>query len=316
MNNAPLVPAAVEDRPTTAQGGTQNPPSAPLISHFAIKLPPFIRSRPDLWFSQAESQFALGRVTTSTTKFHHVMSVLPEDVLVDVADVLTSPSVEDPYSALKSAVIARSSPSDRQRLHEVMSTEPLGDRKPTHLLSQLRHILRGTQPTPLLDDRMLGEIFMSKLPPSVQMALSASDHATLDSLAQRADRLMELHRDSDAIPCISAAQASTQNSDPGSMLHASITDQAELASLRQQIRRLADTMENFRFGDSPPRGSSSRPSGRRERLSNRRRFEAHHTPGSPSPTRSDLCWYHTRFGRRARRCESPCVWSGNSSGNH
>lgn len=301
-------------RTTFIMDGT---PPAPLVSHFAIKLPPFIRSRPDLWFSQAECQFTLGHITSATTKFHHVMSVLPEDVLVEVADILTSPPSDDPYAALKAAVITRASPSDRQRLHELVSNEPLGDRKPSQLLRRLQHILGG--PTPLLDRRMLREIFLSKLPPSVQLVLAASDEADLDALSERADKLTELARESDPAACVTTLQKVPSNDPSGACQAAvSISDEGEFASLRQQVRRLADVMEDLRFGTLPPRRSSSpRPAGRlRPRRVNPSTSARSQFPSSPSPPPRGLCWYHSRFGGRARRCEPPCTWQGNILGDH
>ncbi|XP_064476898.1 uncharacterized protein LOC135390876 [Ornithodoros turicata] len=167
-------------------------PSAARVGHFAIRLPPFIRSRPDLWFQQAESQFALGGITTQSTRYHHILSVLSEDVLLEVSDVISSPPLQDPYDALKRAVISRVLPSDRQRLHELFSKEPLGDRKPSQLVRYMPQIL-GTAP---FDDKLFRELFLSKLPHAVQLALSVTEETDIVSLATRADKAMELFSDS------------------------------------------------------------------------------------------------------------------------
>ena len=43
---------------------------------------------------------------------------------------------------------------------------------------------------------------------------------------------------------------------------------------------------------------------------------------SPSPHRpphsqqEDLCWYHSRFGDKARKCQPPCSYVGNDSASH
>ncbi|XP_064462595.1 uncharacterized protein LOC135373302 [Ornithodoros turicata] len=285
----------------------------PLLSHFAIKLPQFIRPRPGLWFSQAECQFTLGHITSSTTKFHHVMSVLPEDVLIDVADILSSPPSDDPYVALKNAIISRASPSDRESLRELTSNEPLGDRKPSQLLRRLRFL--PFSPPPLLDTRILRKMFLSKLPSSVQMVLSASEDTTLEALAERADELMELGRNNDFATSISALQS--PSNDPGASCQAavSVSGQADFASLRQQVRRLADLMEDFRFDNLPRRRSfsprpPSRSRPRRDSSPNRANSEL-----ARSPPPRHLCWYHSRFRHRARRCEAPCGWQENFRGD-
>jgi len=58
---------------------------------------------------------------------------------------------------------------------------------------------------------------------------------------------------------------------------------------------------------SPPPRSSRAPSPRRERPP-RGRSSARASDGST------LCFYHRQFGADARRCNTPCSWSGNGSG--
>ncbi|XP_064475687.1 uncharacterized protein LOC135389578 [Ornithodoros turicata] len=156
-------------------------PTAANVGDFAIYLPPFIRSRPDLWFPQAESQFSLGGITTQSIRYHHISSVVCEDVLLEASDVLSSPPLEDPYDALKRAIISIVHPSDRQRLHELFSKEPLGDRKPSQLVRHMKQIL-GTAP---FDDKLFRELLLSKLPHAVQLALSVPEETCIAAVATR-----------------------------------------------------------------------------------------------------------------------------------
>lgn len=241
------------------------------------------------------------------------MSVLPEDVLIEVADMLSAPPTEDPYEALKNAIISRASPSNRQRLRELISSEPLGDRKPSQLLRRLQHLQGGSDA--LVSTQALRQLFVSKLPPSVQLVLAVADQTDLQALAGRADQLMELVDDSDSVSGSSSSRINACNIIPTEEEKSAVVCQAstshghhdDLASLRNEVRRLADAMEQCRLirpAQAPPpppfrRNGSPRPAP----LSRR---------SSPVPTsRRQLCWYHSRFGRRARRCESPCDWQGN-----
>ena len=48
------------------------------IRAMSIKLPPFSESNPELWFSKAESQFLVKGITSDTTKFHHLYTLMTD----------------------------------------------------------------------------------------------------------------------------------------------------------------------------------------------------------------------------------------------
>jgi hypothetical protein len=62
-------------------------PPAP-VAHVAVKLPTFWTMVPDMWFFQAECSFNRSRITTSYTKFEHVVMKLPEEVMISVRNLL------------------------------------------------------------------------------------------------------------------------------------------------------------------------------------------------------------------------------------
>jgi hypothetical protein len=49
------------------------------VARVAVPLPPFWPERPDVWFSQTDSQFAIAGITSETTKFHYVVSQLEQN---------------------------------------------------------------------------------------------------------------------------------------------------------------------------------------------------------------------------------------------
>jgi hypothetical protein len=55
--------------------------AAVTLAAVSIKLPTFWADNPEDWFRQAEAQFDLSNVTTQRTKFHHVLVVLPKEVI-------------------------------------------------------------------------------------------------------------------------------------------------------------------------------------------------------------------------------------------
>ena len=71
---------------------------------------------------------------------------------------------------------------------------------------------------------------------------------------------------------------------------------SEIDDLRAEVSRLRETVSAL----SSPRYQPRQPSPRLR---------------SPPP-RSNMCWYHARFGDRARKCSPPCSYSGNGGGQH
>ncbi|XP_064467157.1 uncharacterized protein LOC135378165 [Ornithodoros turicata] len=109
----------------------QQPTSVTAVS---VKLPPFWDRNPATWFIQAEAQFHLSGITAQTTEFYYVIAALSPSAADEVYDVIASPPADCPYDKLKSALLKRTTCSDRARLQQLLSAEELGDRRPTQLL--------------------------------------------------------------------------------------------------------------------------------------------------------------------------------------
>ncbi|BHF82124.1 hypothetical protein SprV_0802526100 [Sparganum proliferum] len=189
------------------------------------------------------------------------------------------------YTKLKAELLRLTSVSDRQRYHALVKEEALGDRKPSELLRRMRSLVGNMK----IDDRFFKEMFLERLPTSVQTILaSGSDDLEISKLAEMADRMMEVERLSS--PTIA------QVSQP---LNVSTSD---LAELKTQIAHLSATVAALQLRRSP--GPSRRSFGRDRRRSRSR------------PRTANLCWYHVNYGDKARRCVPPCSFKstqGNSS---
>ena len=73
-----------------------------------------------------------------------------------------------------------------------MSTEELGDWKPTQFLRRMQQLLGGTAPG-LPDSSFIQELFLQRLPSSVRMVLASTRRDTsVEELAQIADKIMEV----------------------------------------------------------------------------------------------------------------------------
>lgn len=320
--------------------GPLAPSAQSSIGHVAVRLPAFWPANPAVWFLQAECQFQLAGITTQATKFRHVASILPPEVASDVADVLMAPMGASPYDTLKSALIERTTASERRRYQQLLSAEDLGDRRPSQFLRHMKSLLGDRAPS--FDERFLKELFLQRLPPTVQMILASATNLSLAELALHADKIMEVapspictvasqqvtNSYPDPCPCPGPHPLADQcfARSPPANLPVPVQDPAAgLAAMRADIQRLTDTVASLR--DYPPAQDVYRPPPYRPRGGARprsprppqgsyhdrrpRRFR------SPSPTDrnpSSFCWYHWSYGAHARNCTPPCTWPGNQNG--
>ncbi|XP_064463067.1 uncharacterized protein LOC135373972 [Ornithodoros turicata] len=174
---------------TTATGISTPQVVQPSIPHVAVKIPPFWSANPAVWFSQVECQFHLAGITSQSTRYFHVAAALPPDVANEVTDILCAPLSTDPYDTLKTALIERTTASERKRLQQLLSAEDLGDRRPSQLLPHMQNLL-GTRAS-TIDEPLLKEMFLQRLPPTVQMLLATATNLPIADLADDADKIME-----------------------------------------------------------------------------------------------------------------------------
>ena len=207
---------------------------------------------------------------------------------MEVRDLIISKPDDAPYSTLKEALIRRTSASEQKRLQQLLTEEELGDRKPSQLYRRMRQLLDDRK----LEESILRQLFVQRLPPNVQLVLiSAGDNMGMNQLADLADRIVEV-----ATPAASAVHAMARSAPPTLTVHTS----APLQQLQSRVQSLAAqvsalTMQLRYRGRSRDRESSRSPRSR---------------PGSPAPnansTSADECWYHQTYGDNARRCRQPC----------
>ncbi|XP_064485159.1 uncharacterized protein LOC135397484 [Ornithodoros turicata] len=289
------------------------------IQHYAMRLPPFWSHNPGVWFLQVECQFALGGITSQLTKFRHVVSVLPQDVAAQVVDILSAPPAANQYDALKTAVLERTTASERKRFQELLSSEDLGDRRPSELLRHMQGLLGERALS--FDASLLKQLFLQRLPTTVQMILASASTLPLQELADLADKILEV-----SLPSISAVPAapplpsavSPAASSPSAQVRLTSPSGDSIAQLREDFGRLSamvasvlssrapsntDPVSPRRRRRDPPRSASRAPSRRR---SPRRPLQDE--PIGP-------CWYHQRYGSEARRCTRPCTWTENLPGD-
>ncbi|KAH9382922.1 hypothetical protein HPB48_023552 [Haemaphysalis longicornis] len=204
---------------------TSTTDAPPTVSSVDGKLPPFWTADPALWFIQVESQVAARRITADLTKYHYVVSSLPPDIASEIRDLLLAPPVENAYPMLKETRVRRVTPSEPQRLQQLLRDTQLGDRTPSELLRHMKQLLGETSTA--LEGALLRERFLEKLPSGVRMVVAASVHKDLTAAAKLADQLVAI------TPPTAGAAVQAQMS------------RNELQEMREEIFWRAETVSAF-----------------------------------------------------------------------
>jgi len=248
------------------------PGAAVNVSHVAVKLPDFWTSDPDMWFFQAECAFNRSRITASYTKFEHVVMKLPEAVIVSVRSLLLGmePTAVDAYEQLRAQLTTSYGKSRWQRGFALLDHPDLGDRRPSHMMSEMLALLpAGASP-----DTVFLCLFLSRLPAGMRDHLAAADYKTAAEMSAHADLLW----DARAGGTVAAV---------------------EVAEVMPVLYARSSSPRDSQRSSSPPSGPRS--SGR-HRV---RRATPHNEAGRLNP---GLCAPHARYGSKAWTCVLPCSW--------
>ncbi|XP_064470097.1 uncharacterized protein LOC135384843 [Ornithodoros turicata] len=156
------------------------------MGHIAVRLPPFWHRSPFIWFQQVEAQFLLAGITNQLTRYRHIVASLPPEVAMDISDVISGHTAP---------------------LHRTGSRLPFSS-GPHYLIesgfnsSATEHRLSSPEPCRILTEQpllmnelffiVLRELFLQRLPATVQIVLSTAASLPLAILAKHADKVMEV----------------------------------------------------------------------------------------------------------------------------
>ncbi|BHF59615.1 hypothetical protein SprV_0100257600 [Sparganum proliferum] len=203
--------------------------SQPIAGIHTFDLPSVWLGDIALWLRTVESRFALRQITREDTKFHYVVAALPMDIATDLRDIIDCPPTEAPHTALKEALISRISLSTQKRLQRLISEEDLGDRKPTQLLRRLEQLADGQK----LDTTMFKQLFLQRLPPSVQAILAPNiPSSTVQTLAETADRILQYYQPPVTVNVASRSTIAPTIEDVVKRLHALTLEVSQLWATR------------------------------------------------------------------------------------
>jgi hypothetical protein len=178
---------------------------------------------------------------------------------------------DDAFQQLKAALVASYVLSDYQRVEQLSKVELLGGRRPSELLATMLEIC----PREHENCPFFRFAFLQQLPREIRVLLAEEDTAELRATAKKAVRFLAIHSPQAHKTMLAALPASSE---------------AE----KEAVTAAAAT----------GRGQKKKKQLKGKKPSHRRSI-------SLATKRPFLCFYHFRFGERAKHCEEPCAWSEN-----
>ena len=100
-----------------------DPAAAAAVHAVSLKLPTFLASRPDVWFQQTEAQFALRKITDSTTQYFYLLTALDPVVAERMAGEVAAVPREDKYTYLKGKLMEVYGLTDDQKADRLLGLE-------------------------------------------------------------------------------------------------------------------------------------------------------------------------------------------------
>ncbi|XP_043464495.1 uncharacterized protein LOC122499954 [Leptopilina heterotoma] len=248
------------------------------------RLTGFYNEDPSLWFIQVEAAFANARITSDRTKANHVISELGPEVIVCIRDLITEdPRPDDLYGKIKARIISHFSVSSEARLRQLLKGDVSSAGKPSQILSRLNNLNDNRCGTDIIRS-----IFLDQLPVQHRAILVASQIKELSDLAIMADKIFE----SVELTTVNVASTKVENLHTFNLEEKIDMLTAKIASLERKSDR------------SRARGPTERS-----------RSNSKHRSRSKSTNSNGRCFYHSKFGKNAKKCREPCSWIDYSEKN-
>ena len=150
-------------------------------SAVTVKIPQFMECAVTGWFTVVEAQFLLKRIKKTNSKFLHVLSSLPADLVTKLPSTLVANSN---YEELKAAVIATYEQTKPELFSKFMSDTKMTGR-PLYFLQELM----ATASKLGVSEDLVKHKFIHALPTSIFPVIATQKSLSLQQLGSLADEL-------------------------------------------------------------------------------------------------------------------------------
>ena len=181
-----------------------------------------------LFFAQVDLFFRQKAITDQTEKFCFVASILPQDTITEVRELIITRPTEKPYDVLRETVTASVTASTHKRISQLLEQETIGDSKPSQFLKRLQK---------LADKSIVKHIFLQRIPTQYKVAIAAQDESMpVEQLAVIADNIVDIL--STQSPAISSAQISDRDDLLSKLMERQKRMKARMDKMAEDIARL------------------------------------------------------------------------------
>lgn len=250
-----------------------------------VRLSPFSREDATSWFQRAEILFRLKNVYHTGTKADYVLAALPEDIFPLMSDWIAEQG-DGPmdYTLLKAELLRRfvATPEERAERLLALVRQPLGDQKPSTALQEMITLSRVTVGNETKPMDLVSVLWLLRLPDVVRQGIPKFADKSAAELGQLADSLICTYRQTNGGRVMATQEDETAAEETAAA--AQTIQQQKSHQKQRSFRPQNNNIDNQRM----PRSSAPR-----------------------TFSTANLCYFHRRFGRDARRCESPCSWTKN-----
>lgn len=178
VDGAPILPV-----PNVQPNASQHAQANNNINAVKIRVPPFWKNDPQLWFLQLEAQFTLCNIVSDLTKFNTVVGNVEAHFLDPVKDLIRNPPANNRYETIKTRLTTKFEESDSTKIRTLLNELTLGDLKPSDLLHKMQDLSCGK-----VGDDLLQILWLQRLPSNIQAVLACSTDP-LQTLATMADKI-------------------------------------------------------------------------------------------------------------------------------
>lgn len=248
-----------------------------------LKITRLWSDEPELWFLHLETVFRARRITSDQTKYDLAVSAIKDiNIIRQVSDLIRTPPPTDKYESFKRQLISRLTDSKDRQLDRLLHDLELGQKKPSHLLREMRNLAPAS-----MDDSVLRPIWMSRMPTYVRCVLSASVDVPLANLADIADKIMENS------PQTHIMATSNVNPDKAQR-NTSPSTEKRLSQIEQSLSELTTAVKALSTSNNRNINLDQRRTRSRSR--------------SLSNSNIAICFFHKKYGVDARKCQKPCAF--------
>lgn len=276
-------------------------PSRPTPSLFGrIPLPqlrPFDKENVERWFKELDTQLMLCKATTEGDRYVVLLGHVDYYHHSLIESWLADGPVEaatTPFTFVKEKLLIKYRINEHERVQRIISARPGNRTMPSEFLMELKQLAGGAgQQTSLVRETWLKHLHPVMIG---QFQLPMMIDLPLDSLAAFAD---VYHKSISHTPApVPAIPAPVPEAIPRAMMVDTNSVDARLERLEILL-----TSKSFEPKKHAPRSLQTHPRQQEQRPSRPPQQPGNSNNNSSQP--NGTCWYHVKFGNRARKCECP-----------